>query len=101
MPLMTDTFDLGGLRLRSGEGRRLDLSVTIDPLQLSEERYEVELAGPVRLDVSRMTGGASALRLRLGATLTGACMRCLKPAQGFYEVDAREFSLPGEGEELE
>ena len=29
-PLRTDTFDLGGLRLTAGEGRRLDLYVGIE-----------------------------------------------------------------------
>ena len=34
MSLRTDTFDLGGLRLTSGEGRRLELHVGIDPFEL-------------------------------------------------------------------
>ncbi|MGZ4312731.1 MAG: YceD family protein [Solirubrobacteraceae bacterium] len=102
MSLRTDTFDLGGLRLTSGEGRRLDLCVGIDPFELAGERYTVEPSVvPVHLDVSRTTGGGYALRLRFEATLNGPCMRCLSPAQPVFEVIAREVSQPGEGEELE
>ena len=55
---------------------------------------------PVRLDVSRTTGNGYALRLRFTAELEGPCMRCLEPAAPSFEVDAREVSLPGGGEEL-
>jgi uncharacterized protein len=100
--LRTDTFDLGGLRLTSGEGRRLDLHVGIDPFELGGERYTVEPdVVPAQLDISRTTGAGYALRLRFEATLDGPCMRCLSPAQPVFEVVAREVSQPGEGEELE
>lgn len=102
MPLRTDTFDLGGLRLTSGEGRRLDLHVGIDPFELGGERYAVEPSVvPVGLDVSRTTGDGYALRLRFEATLSGPCMRCLADAAPAFEVVAREVSQPGAGEELE
>ena len=102
MALRTDTFDLGGLHLSSGEARRLELAVTIDPFVLGGERYSVEPPlCPVRLDVSRTTGNGYALRLRFDATLAGPCMRCLEPAAPVFSVDAREVSQPGEGEELE
>src|ERR1700749_1384569 len=103
MPLRTDTFDLGGLRLTSGEGRRLDLHVGIDPFELGGERYTVEPSViPVALDVSRTTGAGYALRLRFEAALRGPCMRCLtEDATPTFEVVAREVSQPGEGEELE
>lgn len=101
MPLRTDSFDLGGLHLHAGEGRRLDLSVAIEPFELGGERYPVKPETmPVRLDVSRMTGSGYALRLRFEATLDGPCMRCLEPATPAFSVDAREVSQPGEGEEL-
>jgi DUF177 domain-containing protein len=81
MALRTDTFDLGSLRLSTGEGRRLQLHVAIDPLTLGGERYPVEpTVVPVRLDISRTTGSGYALRLRFQATLTGPCMRCLERA---------------------
>jgi uncharacterized protein len=102
MALRTDTFDLGGLRLTAGEGRRLELAVAIEPFMLGGERYPVLPAlVPARLDVSRTTGQGYALRLRFDATLAGPCMRCLEPASPVFSVDAREVSQPGEGEELE
>jgi uncharacterized protein len=101
MAAETHDFDLAGLRLSAGEGRHLELEVRIAPLTLGGERYGAEPARvPVRLDVSRMTGGGYALRLRLHAALTGPCMRCLKAAAPPVEVDAREVDRPGGGEEL-
>lgn len=101
MSLRTDAFDLGGLHLSAGEGRRLNLNVAVEPFLLGGERYPV---GPslieARLDVSRINGGGYALRLRFEATLTGPCMRCLESAEPTFSVDAREVSQPGGGEEL-
>jgi len=92
-PLRTDTFDLGGLRLTSGEGRRLDLHVAIEPFSLAGQPYAVEPEPvPVRLDISRTTGDGYALRLRFEASLSGPCMRCLEPANPTFAVDAREVS---------
>jgi uncharacterized protein len=102
MALRTDLFDLGGLRLTSGEGRKLDLHVEIDPFELGGESYPVVGSPlPARVDVSRTTGSGYALRLRFEAMLSGPCMRCLEPASPTFSVDAREVSQPGEGEELE
>jgi uncharacterized protein len=102
MALCTDTFDLGRLRLTTGEGRKLDLYAAIDPLELGGERYDVTPALiAVRLDVSRMTGSGLSLRLRFEAVLVGPCMRCLEPAERTFTVDAREVSQPGEAEELD
>ncbi len=102
MALRTDAFDLGALRLTAGEGRRVDLSVAIEPFALADESYAVtpELV-PVRLDISRTTGDGYALRLRFEAALEGPCMRCLEASAPTFAVDAREISQPGEGEELE
>jgi uncharacterized protein len=94
--------DLAGLGLSGGEGRRLALQVAIEPLTLGGQRYEVTaVQAPVTLDVSRMTGGGYALRLRFSATLAGPCMRCLKDASPTLDVDAREVDRPGGGEELD
>src|SRR6201992_3420119 len=102
MALRTDTFDLAGLRLPSGEGRRLELQVAIDPFELAGERYTVAPPLiPVRLDISRTTGDGDALRMSFQATLTAPCMRCLNDAAPAFEVDAREVSQPGAGDELE
>jgi uncharacterized protein len=97
-----DTFDLSSLRLEPGAGRRLELAVAIDPLELGGETYTVEPHPvPVRVDVSRMSGGGHALRLAFDAMLRGPCMRCLEPAEMPIEVDAREISQPGGGEDLD
>jgi uncharacterized protein len=101
MPQRTDLFDLGRLRLTSGEGRRLDLHVHVDPFDYGGSRYAVdpELV-PVRLDVSRTTGSGWALRLRFEATIDGPCMRCLENAGPTFSVDSYEVHQPGAGEEL-
>ena len=97
-----DSFDLTALRLTSGEGRRLDLEVRIEPFTLGDDSYALEPdVIPVRLDISRTTGPGYALRLRFQATLQGPCMRCLEPADATFEIDAREISQPGAGEELD
>jgi uncharacterized protein len=94
-------LDLAGLRLAPGEGRRLALSVQVDPIELGGERYEVQPpALPASLEVSRMVGHGYALRLDLQATLHGPCMRCLLDARPTVAVDAREVDRPGGGEEL-
>ena len=84
--------------LSSGQGRQLELHTTLDPFELSGERYAVEPGViELRLDVSRMTAGGYALRLRFGTRLAGPCMRCLEPAAPSLEVDAREVEQPGRG----
>jgi uncharacterized protein len=101
MAQRTDIFSLGRLGLTSGEGRRLDLHATLDPLELGGKPYAAAPAAvPVRLDVSRTTGNGYALRLRFEAALEGPCMRCLGPAAPRFEVDAREVNQPGGGDEL-
>ena len=98
----TDVFDLGRLRLSPGEGRHLDLEVALEPMDFSGERYDVaEPVVPVRLDLSKMTGGGYSLRLRFEAGLVGPCMRCLKAAAPRVEIDVREVDQPGGGEELD
>jgi len=101
MPARTDSFDLGRLRLTAGEGRRLELDVALDALRFAGETYEIEPeAVTAVLDISCMTRGGYALRLRLHASLRGPCMRCLEPAEPAIAVDAREVDQPGGGEEL-
>lgn len=102
MPQRTDIFELGRLGLTSGEGRRLDLHVAVAPFDYGGQRYEVEPSlVPARLDVSRTTGNGWALRLRFEAGLQGPCMRCLEPAGLRFDVDSREVSVPGGGDELQ
>src|ERR1043166_5248986 len=102
MPQRTDSFDLGRLGLSSGEGRRLDLHTGLGTFDYGRERYAVDPAlVPVRLDVSRTTRNGWAPRAAFEAALNGPCMRCLDPADPRFEVDSREVSQPGGGEELE
>jgi uncharacterized protein len=101
MSQRTDSFDLVRLGLTSGEGRRLDLHVQIDPFSYGGQQYAVKPeVVPVRLDVSRTTGSGYALRLRFSATLEGPCMRCLDPATPSFDVDSYEVHQPGGGDEL-
>jgi uncharacterized protein len=102
MALRTDTFDLSRLGLSSGQGKRLDLSVHVEPFTFGGQTYEVvpELVD-VRIDVSRTTANGYALRLRSSAALEGPCARCLEPARPGFEVDAIEVHQHGgEDEEL-
>jgi len=100
MPARADSFDLGGLSLSPGEGRRLDLDVSLGVFDFSDERYETPATVPVTLDASRMVGGGYSLRLRFESQLSGPCMRCLEAASPTTPVDAREVDQPGGGEEL-
>lgn len=102
MPVVAHLFDLSGLGLSAGEGRRLELCTEIAPLSLAGEPYAAEptRVDKVILDVSRMNNNGYALRLRFAARISGACMRCLEPAAPRVDVDAREIDQPGGGEDL-
>lgn len=101
MARATTIIDLARLSLSHGEGRRLDLPVRLEPLELAGQEYTVSPETvEVRLDVSRPSGGY-AFRLRFGLRIEGPCMRCLEPAALETEVDAREASQEStEDEEL-
>ena len=84
------------------EIRRLELEAHLGGFTFSGTPYETAPDPvPVIVDVSRMTHGGYALRLRFGATLQGPCMRCLEPATPHTEVDVREVDQPGGGDELD
>jgi len=100
MAQRTDVFDLAALGLSPGEGRRLDLNVAVDPLQFGGQTYTADSLVPARLEISKMTGGGHALRLTFAVQLSGPCQRCLEAAAPQVDVDAREVSQPGGGEEL-
>jgi uncharacterized protein len=100
MGARTETFDLGQLKLSSGEGRRLELDVPVQALDFGGQTYAPAApAVPVTLDVARTVHGWS-LRLRSDVELRGPCVRCLEPASESVEVDAREVDQPGGGEDL-
>ncbi len=94
------SFDLGSLRLSSGEAASAQLTVPVTPLEFGSQTYEVEDgAVDVRLDVSRTTGQGNAMRLRYDARLHGPCMRCLEDAGAAMHIDAREVDQPGAGDD--
>jgi uncharacterized protein len=100
MSQRTEIFDLGALRLHSGEGRTLQLSVPLEGFDMGGQRYEsASPAVEVTLDVSHTTTGY-ALRLQFEARLDGPCMRCLDDANRRTRVDSYEIDQPGGGEEL-
>jgi uncharacterized protein len=96
----TDIFDLGTLQLGSGQGRRVELRVELDPLEFGGQRYtsDARLTEAV-VDATRTTAGYS-LRLRYTARLDGPCMRCLEDAHPAIEIDAHEIDQPGGGDDL-
>src|SRR6266496_6861269 len=72
MAQRTDVFDLAALGLSPGEGRRLDLFVGVDPFDFGGQEYRVtEPLVPLRLEVSKMTGGGHALRMAFAVDLIG------------------------------
>ena len=96
----TDVLDLGRLALGTGEARRLQLDVGLDPVALGGQVYAAPGRVPATLDLTRTVGGWS-LRLRLSIDLEGPCMRCLEPASMGVDVDSREVDQPGGGEDME
>ncbi len=99
MPAATTVLDLSRLALSHGEGKRLELPVALQPLELGGQTYEAVPPAPtVRLEVSRPSGGY-ALHLRFPVHLEGPCMRCLEPAALDLEVEAREVDQQGADDE--
>ncbi|MBA2505352.1 MAG: DUF177 domain-containing protein [Thermoleophilaceae bacterium] len=90
-------FDLGSLRLSSGEGRRIDVPIALEPVAFGGQTYAPDVDGdiPVTLDIARTTGQGYSLRLRYSVGLDGPCMRCLEPAREEVVIDSREVDQPG------
>jgi uncharacterized protein len=99
MAQQVDEFDVGTLRLASGEARTLEFEVPVEELSFGGQTYSAGGHTDARLDVSHTTTG-HALRLRFAVELHGPCTRCLEDADARVEVDAREVDQPGESEEL-
>lgn len=99
MAQQVEKFDVGTLRLASGEARALDFEVPVAELAFGGQSYSAGGHTDARLDVSHTTTG-HALRLRFAVALHGPCTRCLEDADARVEVDAREIDQPGESEEL-
>ena len=99
MAQRVDEFDVGTLRLASGEARQLDFEVPVEELAFGGQTYSAGGYTDARLDVTRTTSG-HALRLRFAVDLHGPCTRCLEDADARVEVDAREVDQPGDSVEL-
>jgi uncharacterized protein len=97
----TDSYELFGLRLSSGEGRRLDLDVDLGDFDLGGEHYDADSPVSARLDVSSTNGNGYALRLRFTGRLRGPCMRCLTAATPEFPIDAWEIWEPDADDELQ
>lgn len=97
----TTTLDLSSLNLSFGAGKRLQLPVRLEPLELGGQTYVANPAEvAARLEASRPSGGF-ALHLVFAVHLEGPCMRCLEPATLDLEVDGREVDQADtEDEEL-
>lgn len=97
-PAATTIIDLTRLSLATGEGKRLELPVELEPFELGGQTYLADPPAPtVRLEVSRPTGGF-ALHLTFSTHLRGPCVRCLEPAELDLEVDAREVDQASVGD---
>jgi uncharacterized protein len=95
----TTTVDLSRLSLAHGEGRRLEMPVRLEAVELAGQTYAAAPDAPqVRLDVSRPSGGF-AFRLRFPVRLEGPCMRCLAPGALDLEIDSREVDQAGTDDE--
>ena len=99
MPEATTVIDLSRLALSHGEGKRVELPVTLEPFELGGQTYLADPAAPtMRLEVSRPSGGF-AFRLQFPLHVEGPCMRCLEPAGLDLEVEAREVDQSGTDDE--
>ena len=96
----SNTIDLAALRLRPGEGRRIEQPLGEDSLSYGAQGYVVDPGVIALVEVSKIPGG-HALHLCFTGRLTGPCMRCLEEAKIEVEVEAREVDQPGAGEELD
>ncbi|HEU0019145.1 MAG TPA: DUF177 domain-containing protein [Thermoleophilaceae bacterium] len=99
MAQRVDKFDVGTLRLASGEARKLEFEVPVAELAFGGQSYSAGGYADALLDVSHTTTG-HALRLRFAVELHGPCTRCLEDANARVEVDAREIDQPGDATEL-
>jgi uncharacterized protein len=94
-----EKFDVGTLRLSSGEARSIEVEVPVEELSYGGQTYGAGGSAEAHLDVSHTTSG-HALRLRFGVELHGPCARCLEDAAAPVEVDSREIDQPGGDDEL-
>jgi uncharacterized protein len=92
-------FDLRTLALRSGEQRREDVELELEPLVYAGQEYELRPApAPAVLTVTRASSG-TVFELELDVSLHGPCFRCLTGAALPLALRLREYhagSVTGE-----
>jgi uncharacterized protein len=96
------TFDLRRLALRSGEQRREDVEVELEPLVYGGQEYELRPdPAPAALTVTKASSGM-VFELHLDVSLHGPCFRCLTDAALPLELRLREYQAtdPGDDDEL-
>ncbi len=96
------TFDLGRLRLRSGEERREAVEIELEPLVYGGQRYlPVPRTVEAELTIVRASSG-TVLDLRFESRYFGPCYRCLAEAALSEQITAREYqdADPDADEEL-
>lgn len=98
MEKLPGTFELGTLHLAPGEGKRADVTVSVEPIVFGRETYTVGDVSIV-LDVARMIGGGYSLRMRGETAVTGTCMRCLDVIDFEQTLDIREIDRPSEDDD--
>jgi uncharacterized protein len=91
-----DTFqthlDLRNLDLRGAEHAERTFRVDLEPILLGGQIYQVvPKDGGIALRVDRATGGFL-VRVKVAATVYGACMRCLKEVVLEEEGEEQEFA---------
>jgi uncharacterized protein len=85
------TFDLGRLRLRSGEERREAVEIELEPLVYGGQRYlPVPQTIEAELTITRASSG-TVLGLRFESRYFGPCYRCLREAELRDEISATEY----------
>ena len=91
MAPLTDTFDLGTLRLASGEGAHVDLEVAVDPLAFGGQTYTVPGDRvPVRVARKKALPWASPVDWRL----TGISVEFDKEDDYYgFEIDGNHLFL--------
>jgi uncharacterized protein len=96
------SFNLGRLRLRSGEQYRDGVEVALEPLEFGGQRYlPVPETVPAELTITRASTGML-FELRFAGRLHGPCQRCLDDAVVDVPISAREYQAasPNSSEEL-
>jgi uncharacterized protein len=85
------TFDLGTLRIRSGDQARERAEIELEPLLLGGQSYEPRPnPAPAELAVTKASSG-TVLELALDVSLEGPCFRCLQEAELALQLRLREY----------